>query len=130
MIIAGIGCRRAAGVEEILAAVRATLDHYQVAPERLAALATGSIKTGEPGIIEAAKQLNVPLKLVSSVELTKADNHALSVSERSLELTGVGSLSEAAALGAGGAGARLLGVRLAVGSVTCALAQTDGEISR
>ena len=42
-------------------------------------------------------------------------------------MTGVPSVSEAAALAAAGPGARLLGPRVAVGPATCALAVTgDG----
>ena len=41
---------------------------------------------------------------------------------------GVGSVSERAALGAAGQGARLLGPRIATGSVTCALATTEPNL--
>jgi cobalt-precorrin 5A hydrolase len=50
----------------------------------------------------------------------------LTHSELSLALAGVPSVSEAAALAAAGAGARLYGPRIVVGPVTCALA-TSGD---
>ncbi len=51
----------------------------------------------------------------------------LTRSAASLAATGTGSASEAAALAAAGPGARLLGPRLVLGPVTCALA--EGEAS-
>ncbi|MBA3448684.1 MAG: cobalamin biosynthesis protein, partial [Pseudaminobacter sp.] len=50
----------------------------------------------------------------------------LSYSDLSLALAGTPSVSETAALAAAGQGARLLGPRLVLGSVTCALA-TNGD---
>jgi cobalt-precorrin 5A hydrolase len=46
---------------------------------------------------------------------------------RSLEVAGVASVSEAAALATAGEGARLAGPRIAVGPVTCAIAFGGGE---
>ena len=51
-----------------------------------------------------------------------ADPRLLSRSEASRAATGSASASEAAALAAAGPSARLVGPRLAVGAVTCAIA--------
>ncbi|MET0576284.1 MAG: cobalamin biosynthesis protein [Mesorhizobium sp.] len=121
MVIAGIGCRKGVGAEDVLAAIAQALDHFS-APRPLDGLATGEIKLDEGGIAEASAALGVPLRIISIAELKSADDRAVSSSEKSLALTGVGSMSEAAALAAAGPGAVLLGPRLAVGPVTCAIA--------
>jgi len=49
-------------------------------------------------------------------------------SQRVVALMGVPSVAEAAALAAGGATARLLVSRIAIGPATCALATTGGAL--
>ncbi|GLS31470.1 cobalt-precorrin 5A hydrolase [Mesorhizobium albiziae] len=128
MVIAGIGCRKGVGAEDVLAAIAQALDHFSVPRPHLDGLATGEIKLDEGGIAEASATLGVPLRIISIAELKLADSRAVSSSEKSLELTGVGSVSEAAALAAAGPRAVLLGPRLAVGPVTCAIAISgDGK---
>ena len=53
--------------------------------------------------------------------------HTLTHSELSQALAGVPSVSEVAALIAASAGARLLGPRIVIGPVTCALAASGDE---
>lgn len=128
MVIAGLGCRKGVSAEEVLAAVAEALDHFAVPRPHLDALATGEIKLDEGGIVDACTKLGLPLQVIGIAELKVADDRAVSCSEKSLELTGVGSVSEAAALAAAGADSVLLGPRLAVGPVTCAIAVSgDGR---
>jgi cobalt-precorrin 5A hydrolase len=65
-----------------------------------------------------------PLILVEQADLARVGNHATH-SRRVAQLTGVGSVAEAAALAAAGPKARLLVPRIVVGDVTCALAETQ-----
>jgi len=116
MTVAGIGCRRGVAAEEVLAAVAAARAAHG-AP-RLDALATLPAKAGEPGIAAAARALGLPLVAAPAA----GDARLLTRSRASAAATGTGSASEAAALGAAGPGARLLGPRLALGRVTCAIA--------
>jgi cobalt-precorrin 5A hydrolase len=64
---------------------------------------------------------------VPQAALEQAGARAVTRSQRVRALTGVPSLSEAAALAAAGPSARLLAPRIAVGPATCALAITGGE---
>lgn len=117
MNVAGIGCRRGvarAEVEVAIAAVLARDGH-----PRIDALATGEAKRDEPAIAAAAASLGLPLLYP---DLTDAVAATLTRSARVESLLGVPSLAEAAALAAAGPGATLLGPRLAVGQVTCAIA--------
>lgn len=122
MTVAGIGCRRGVDAAEVIAAVAAARAAHAVAG--LEALAT--VKRGEPALAEAARRLGLPLLVVAPESDPGADDpRLLTRSAASRAATGTGSASEAAALAAAGPGARLLGPRLAVGRVTCAIATRD-----
>jgi cobalt-precorrin 5A hydrolase len=124
MIVAGVGCRAGASAGEIEAAIAAALDRAGLAAAALGMIATSSAKAGEPGIAAAAFARGVKLVVVPQAEFEAAGARAVTRSERVLALTGVPSVSEAAALAACGPGARLLAPRIAIGPATCALAAT------
>ena len=88
----------------------------------LSALATARMKQGEAGIIVAGAALGLPVILVDEAALKEMEARTLSQSAQSLAAAGTPSVSEAAALAAAGEGSRLLGPRIVVGNVTCALA--------
>ncbi|WAJ26338.1 cobalamin biosynthesis protein [Antarcticirhabdus aurantiaca] len=123
-LVAGIGCRRGVDAAAVIAAVEAALSAHNCSADRLSALATSEAKAAaEPSLAEAARFLGLPLLVAPREAL--AGVCAITRSERSLAVTGTASLSETAALAAAGPGARLLGARLALGPVTCALAQAE-----
>jgi cobalt-precorrin 5A hydrolase len=122
MIVAGVGCRAGASAREIEAALAAALDRAGVAADALGMIATSLAKGAEPGIAAAASGRGVKLVVVPQSDFEAAAARTVTRSERVLALTGVPSVSEAAALGAGGPAARLLFPRIAVGPATCALA--------
>lgn len=124
MIVAGVGCRAGASAREVEAAIVAALDRAGVAAGALGMIATSYAKRGEPGIAAAALERGVKFVVVPQAEFEAAGSRAVSRSERVLALTGVPSVSEAAALAAGGPAARLIAPRVAVGPATCALAIT------
>jgi cobalt-precorrin 5A hydrolase len=122
MIVAGVGCRAGASAHEVEAAIAAALDRAGVAAASLGLIATSSAKGTEPGIVAAASGRGVELVVVPQAAFEAAGARAVTRSERVLELTGVPSVAEAAALAAGGPAARLIVPRVAVGPATCALA--------
>ena len=69
--------------------------------------------------------LKLVVLVISQAELTRAGGRTLTHSDRSIEVTGAPSASEAAALSAIGPHGKLLGPRAAVGPVTCALATDE-----
>ena len=127
VIVAGIGCRKGAAAVEVVAAINSALECAGLAAGTLGVIATSATKGREPGITAAALKFGVPLVLVTQADLEAAAHRAQTRSERVIALTGVPSLAESAALAAGGAAARLLARRVAVGPATCALAATGGE---
>lgn len=124
MIVAGIGCRRGAAADAIIAAIEAALAQTGLAKGALDLIATPAIKGAEPGIADAAAALGLPLVLVAQSDLEAVADRTATRSERVIALMGVPSVAEAAALAAGGPDARLVAPRLAVGPATCALADT------
>ncbi len=122
VIVAGIGCRKGVSANKVLAAITAALEQHGLQSSQLLCLATVAAKADERAITEAASTLSLELIIVPDQKLAETSSRQLSHSEISLATTGTKSASEAAALAAAGPGSRLLGPRIAVGPVTCALA--------
>jgi cobalt-precorrin 5A hydrolase len=118
VVVAGIGCRSGVSAEQVESALAAALG-----PGRsLSVIATPTAKGHEPGIIAAAAARGVPLVLISQADLEAASQATLTRSDHSMSAMNVHSVAEAAALAGAGPQSRLLGPRIAVGPVTCALA--------
>ena len=124
MIVAGVGCRAGASAREVEAAIAAALERAGVAAGELGMIATSLAKGSERGIAAAALERGVKFVVVPRAEFEAAGARVVTQSERVLKLTGVPSVSEAAALAAGGPDARLIAPRIAIGPATCALAIT------
>lgn len=117
-MVAGIGCRSGVSAEQVESALAAALGPGQ----SLSLIATPTAKGREPGIIAAAAARGVPLVLISQSDLEAANAATLTHSDHSMAAMNVHSVAEAAALAGAGPQSRLLGPRIAVGPVTCALA--------
>ncbi|WP_367714246.1 cobalamin biosynthesis protein (plasmid) [Nitratireductor sp. GISD-1A_MAKvit] len=127
MICAGFGARKGVTSEAVLAALDAALTMHDIARNRLNALATVPRKRDEPGLTDAAKALRLPLIIADEAAMRAAATHCLTRSEQALAATGLPSASEAAALAVCGPAARLLGPRLTLDGVTCAIATTGRQ---
>lgn len=68
-LAAGVGCRMGIGSEVILGAVRAALAKAGVVEVSLGCLVSVDIKASEPGLVEAARRLGVPLLTVARTEI-------------------------------------------------------------
>jgi cobalt-precorrin 5A hydrolase len=124
MIIAGIGCRRQVSATDVVAAIEMAvgqLTRVQL-PDRIAVPAS---KAHEAGILAAAETLAIRIVLIPQQALEAAGARTLTRSAKSLEKMNVHCVSEAAALAAGGPRSKLLVPRIALGNVTCALAQSE-----
>jgi cobalt-precorrin 5A hydrolase len=127
MIVAGIGCQKGSSGAAVTAAIRHALKAHGLARDLLDKLATGEIKRDEPGIWEAGEELKLTLEIIGKEALARASARCLTHSGKSVEVTGLASFSEAAALAAAGDGSKLLGPRIAHDGVTCALARSEGD---
>jgi cobalt-precorrin 5A hydrolase len=128
MIVAGLGCRKAILAAQVESAIEAALRHNQIEGHRLDVIAVPAVKGMEAGIVAAAAARGVLLVLITQDALEEADLRTLTRSARSMDTLNVQSVAEAAALAAAGPNSRLLAPRVAIGPVTCALA--EGEVLR
>ncbi|MFE5190438.1 precorrin-3B C(17)-methyltransferase [Streptomyces sp. NPDC056628] len=99
-LVVGVGASRGAPADEVLALVREALRDAGLSAASVAELATVDAKAGEPGVVEAAARLGVPL-------VTHAPQRLASVpvphpSDAPLAAVGTPSVAEAAALVGGG----------------------------
>jgi cobalt-precorrin 5A hydrolase len=122
MMVAGIGSRKGVSASEVLAAIETALEAHGLAMTALSALATVSLKQGEEAILSAGRELALPVIIVEDDALEAASPSTISRSDLSQAHAGTPSVSEASALAAVGKGAKLLGPRTVLGSVTCAIA--------
>ncbi|MEV6105544.1 precorrin-3B C(17)-methyltransferase [Streptomyces sp. NPDC051940] len=102
----GVGASRGAPAQEILTLIEETLAQARLDPRSVTALATVEAKAGEPGLLEAAARLGVPLRTHPSGSLA-----AIAVpnpSDAPLAAVGTPSVAEAAALAEAGPGAELV----------------------
>jgi cobalt-precorrin 5A hydrolase len=125
MIVAGVGCRKAISAAQVESAIDAALLRSRLGGSEISLIAVPAVKGTEAGIVAAAAARGVLLVLIAQDALEAADARTLTRSARSMDTLNVHSVAEAAALAAAGPGARLLAPRIAVGPVTCALAQGD-----
>lgn len=99
-LVVGVGASKGAPVDEILALIEGALGDAGLSPTSLAELATVDAKADEPGIVQAAVRLGVPLVSYSAGELAAVE--APHPSDASLAALGTPSVAEAAALARGG----------------------------
>jgi cobalt-precorrin 5A hydrolase len=96
-LVAGIGCNRNTGKEEIKSVLQDVLDRFGLASASLNCIATIDIKKNEPGLIALAADLDLPIIFFTSQDL----NHVQGIQTPSAVVkkhTGARSVCEAAAI--------------------------------
>ncbi|AMW09688.1 Precorrin methylase [Streptomyces qaidamensis] len=99
-LVVGVGASKGAPVEEVLGLVEGALREAGLSVASVAQLATVDAKAEEPGIVETARRLGVPLVTHSAGELAGVD--VPNPSDAPLAAVGTPSVAEAAALVGGG----------------------------
>ena len=115
-LVAGVGCSRGAGAEEILDLLRRSLAEVGLAEKSVAALASIDVKRDEAGLLEAAEKLDVPIHFhpVEALSLAETPNP----SEVVRKAVGTPSVAEAAVVSCG---AELVLEKLKSANVTVAI---------
>jgi cobalt-precorrin 5A hydrolase len=135
MLAIGVGCRVGTAAEAIVALVRRAIERATDSDRmgevngrvERAALFTAVEKQGEAGLREAAIILAMPLVFLPKTALVASADKAVTRSERVVQLFGVPSLAETAALAGAGIGAELIVTRISSDGVTCAVAATPSK---
>ncbi|MFJ7042777.1 precorrin-3B C(17)-methyltransferase [Streptomyces sp. NPDC101112] len=99
-LVVGVGASRGAPADEVLGLIEGALRDAGLSPRSLAELATVDAKADEPGLVEAAARLGVPLVTHSAEELAAVE--VPNPSDAPLAAVGTPSVAEAAALVGGG----------------------------
>jgi cobalt-precorrin 5A hydrolase len=99
-VIVGVGCRRGTSAEKIVTAVMGALENISVELSRVRLLASADVKAQEEGLIEAARRLGVPFRIVSSEEIRTSGRDFIR-SDFVIEKIDLPAVAEPAALLAG-----------------------------
>lgn len=121
-LAAGIGFRRGAAADEIVALIRQALAARGDGTTDLSVIATAGDRAGEAAIREAAAAFGLVPTGIAPAAMIAVDARVPTRSGRIEASRGVGSVAEAAALAAAGPDGTLVLARIATASVTCALA--------
>ncbi len=124
-LVAGVGCNRGTGAQEIIGLLKETFAAQGWSLLSLAALATVELKRDEVGLVQAAGELGVGLRLFSAAELEKVA--VPNPSDMVRRHVGVRSVCEAAALAA--SKGRLLIGKQKTAAATLAVALAPAESS-
>ncbi|MTK63233.1 MAG: cobalt-precorrin 5A hydrolase [Methanobacterium sp.] len=121
-IVIGLGSRKNIGTEKILKAINLAIKNLDIPIERINTLATGEMKKNEHGILEAAKLIKKPLKIISESELKNFTNPDMNDSEFVKSKFGIGGVCEPSSLIEAGKNSRLLLRKFSYDGVTVAIA--------
>jgi len=122
----GIGARNDVDARELAALVREVAARHRV-DLQAATLATLETRENERGVHAAAQLLGVGVVFLPLEIVRTRDKDVLTHSARVEQMFGVGSVAEALALAAAGAGSILLAPRVATTRLTCAIARAGGR---
>ncbi len=115
-LVAGMGCHRGTGVEALRALLLETLEGAGLALASLAAITTVDVKADEPGLLQLAQDLGVPLVTYPSSVL--AEQPAPTPNDTVARHVGTSSVSEASVLAHR---ATLLTAKRRTAEATCAI---------
>jgi cobalt-precorrin 5A hydrolase / precorrin-3B C17-methyltransferase len=98
-LVAGVGCSRGVGAEEILDLLLRSLAQAELTEKSVAALASIDVKRDEAGLLQAAEKLDVPIHFHPAEALSVVE--APNPSELVREAVGTSSVAEAAVVSSG-----------------------------
>jgi len=125
----GLGCARNADPALMWQHVETVLAENNIAAGAIACVASIDLKADEPAIIQAARRLDVPLRVFTAEELSVQAPRLANPSEVVRAEVGTPGVSEAAALAAAGPDADLSIPKTKTASTTCALAVSPTPIT-
>ena len=97
-LVVGLGCQRGCPASTLRALLDQALQAHQIGVHEITALASIDLKRDEPGLIELAAQLALPLTYFSSEQLVGYHPRLSHHSQIAFERTGCYGIAESAAL--------------------------------
>jgi cobalt-precorrin 5A hydrolase len=130
-LVAGLGCQRGCPASALEVLLRQLLASQNLDPQCLCALGSIDLKADEPGLLELAKQLRLPLITFSAEQLAPYASSLTQRSDQAFAHTRCYGVAESAALALAeqlsGQPAYLLVPRQTCGPATGALAWADSK---
>ena len=96
--VVGLGCQRGCPASTLRALLDQALQAHRIELRAVKALASIDLKRDEPGLLELATQLNLPLQYFNSAELAPYQQRLSHQSQIAFERTGCYGVAESAAL--------------------------------
>ena len=136
-IVIGVGCERGTEPEELISLVRKTLAENEIAPERVALVASLDLKSNEPAVHALAAYLSeisgaeCPARFFDAATLEAQTPNLKNPSEIVFQEVGCHGVAEGAALaavavsGSSAANGKLLVAKIKSSRATCAVAEAD-----
>ena len=121
-LIAGVGCNRGTEAQEIRSLLASVFEKFGLSLSSLRSLATVSLKKDEPGLLQAAESLGIPIRFFDKDELNRVPDIP-TPSPMAAKHIGVKSVCEAAAILASERG-RLIVTKHTSPNATLAVART------
>ncbi|WP_434705798.1 cobalamin biosynthesis protein [Pseudomonas sp. Z1-12] len=98
VLVIGLGCQRGCPASTLRALLEQTLLAHGIELHQVRALASIDLKRDEPGLLELAAQLGLPLTCFSAEQLAEYEPRLSHRSEIAFERTGCYGIAESAAL--------------------------------
>lgn len=98
VVVAGIGCRRDCPLVDLLALLEQVVAEAGITLNDLSALASSAHKRDEPGLLQLAEHLDLPLAFLPSEQLAGYHARLSRSSALALQITGSAGVAEASAL--------------------------------
>ena len=124
-LVAGMGCNRGTSQAELMALLTSSFERLGLSLKSLAALATTEVKADEPGLLDLALSLGVPILFYDKDALNSVKN-IQNPSKTVEKFLGVKSVCEAAAILASHNG-KLVVPKIKKGNATLAVARIDPD---
>ena len=121
-IVVGLGSRKNIETSSVVKAVKSTLKILNLPVERIDSFSTGQMKENERGIINAAKEFDLPLEIIPINIIKDFKNNDIDSSDFVNEKFGVPGVCEPSSLIAAGEESNLIFRKTAYNSVTVAVA--------
>jgi cobalt-precorrin 5A hydrolase len=119
----GIGCRKGKSADEICTAIKAALEMVGGSLEEIRYLATADVKAEEPGLLQAALELEIPLRILDAEQI-RISSLPFAESEFVQEKVNLPAVSEPAALLSGRRTSLIL-KKTAFNGITIAIAREN-----
>ena len=126
-IFIGIGCKRGVSKEHIIEKLKYAMDKQNLELSAIKMVASAWVKSDEIGLIEAMKELDIPIKFFEKEEILKLENLIEEKSEYVKKTIGVYGVSEPCAFLASSGKGTFLAKKIKLDGMTLSIFEEDSR---